>query len=408
MAAGVSREAVATVWSGRLDVPEQPAALTSGDGDWLREAGKTMSFHQNGNGKSRREFLKDAARYAGALSTAGYAANLGVPFARAAQGGGAPDWTKQVGLELFTVRDQMTDPKSYEATLAKVAEIGYKEIELAGGYAGLNPAVEADAKKFRALIDSYGLSMPSTHSGASEGPDLEKQLAGFQIMGIQYAGISSPSNGRGRGRGPGGGAPPPAAPTGGMDDRRQYRLGMAPGAGPLRMGSAQTVDDVKRTAAEYNRHGEMGKKFGIKMLIHNHTMEFQPCSDNPNLTPHDILLSETDPELVVIQLDIGWATVAGKNVVEMFQKHPGRFALWHVKDATGLKHMTPDMDENARMLAATIVPIGEGEIDYKTIFSSAQLAGMRHFAIEQDSAAAWGDSIAAARVSYKNLVAAIG
>ena len=89
----------------------------------------------------------------------------------------------------------MTDPKSYVATLEQVAAIGYKEIEPAGGYAGMEP------KDFRAMLDRLGLSMPSTHSGATEGPDLEKTLEGYQIMGIKYVEINLP---RGAGRGPGG------------------------------------------------------------------------------------------------------------------------------------------------------------------------------------------------------------
>ncbi len=65
---------------------------------------------------------------------------------------------RKVGLELFTVRDVMTDPKSYEATLEKISRIGFREIEPAGGYAGLNPAVEADAKKFRAMLNGSDLA----------------------------------------------------------------------------------------------------------------------------------------------------------------------------------------------------------------------------------------------------------
>jgi hypothetical protein len=79
----------------------------------------------------------------------------------------------------------------------KVAGIGYKEIEPAGGYGNLSP------KEFRALLDRLGLSMPSTHSGASgAGLELEKQLEGFQTMGIKYTTIS------------GGGAAAPVARAG--------------------------------------------------------------------------------------------------------------------------------------------------------------------------------------------------
>ncbi len=297
---------------------------------------------------NRRHFLKDIAVGSGALL-------WGAELAMA-----APDWTKQVGLELYTVRDLTA--KDYEGTLAKVAEIGYKEVEPATDYDKLDP------KRFRAMLDRYGLSAPSTHVPATDGPGLEKELEGFQVMGIKYTEIRE------------------AHP--------------ASGGGPRR---AQTEESVKRTAEEINRHGAIVKKFGMKMLIHNHTMEFQPF-EGSKLRPYDVLLAETDPALVAMQLDIGWASVAGQNILDMFHKNPGRFELWHVKDARGIKLMNADMNEAERMRAATLVPVGEGDVDYKTIFANAGLAGMKHYCIEQDNAAAWGDSIAAARVSYQNLV----
>ena len=87
----------------------------------------------------------------------------------------------------------------------------------------------------------------------------------------------------------------------------------------------------------------------------------------------------------------------------MFRKNAGRFELWHVKDAKGIAAMTPKMTQGERMQAAKLVPVGEGEVDYKTIFANAKLAGLKHFCIEQDNAVD-GDSIAASRTSYRNLV----
>src|SRR5206468_5844296 len=115
----------------------------------------------------------------------------------------AADWKNQIGLELYTVRN--LTPADYEGTLAKVAEIGYKEVEPASDYAGMEP------KQFRAVLDRLGLSMPSTHVAATEGPDLEKQLEGLQIMGIKYTEVRG-----GGGRGPGrpGGVAAGAAPAG--------------------------------------------------------------------------------------------------------------------------------------------------------------------------------------------------
>jgi sugar phosphate isomerase/epimerase len=238
-------------------------------------------------------------------------------------------------------------------------------VEPAGGYGGLSP------KEFRALLDRYSLTMPSTHSGASEGPDLEKQLEGFQIMGLGYieiggGGGGGRAGGAGRGRGPG-------TPT--------------------------TEEAVKRQAEQLNRHGEIAKKFGMKMLVHNHTQEFTLVQGSDKVRPYDILLAETDPGLVAMQLDIGWASVAGQNILEMFRRNPGRYELWHVKDVKGLKEGPPQ-----DLRTAHLVPAGTGDVDYKTIFTNAELAGMKHFCVEQDNVAESGDAMGAARTSYSNLV----
>ncbi len=117
----------------------------------------------------------------------------------------------------------------------------------------------------------------------------------------------------------------------------------------------------------------------------------------------DILLAETDPDLVTMQLDIGWASVAGQDIVAMFKKNPRRFECWHVKDATDIKFLPPGMPQNERMQNAYLVPVGQGQVDYKTIFASASVAGLKHFCIEQDNANVWGDSVLAAKASFAGL-----
>jgi sugar phosphate isomerase/epimerase len=339
----------------------------------------------NARESSRRAFLRRAATGVGGALLGG---NLRAD---------APDWTKQAGLEMFTVRDVLS--KDYEGTVAKVAAMGYKEIEPATGYGGMDP------KQFRALLDRYGLSMPSTHSGASEGPDLEKTLDGFEIMGIKYTEISGPRLAGGRGRGGLGG------PGGGPATRGAAAGGIAPGGmgpGGRRAGGGRgapppmTAEAAKRNAAQLNEHGRIAKKFGMKMLVHNHTGEFAPLA-NSDLRQYDVLLAETDPELVAMQLDIGWASVAGQDILAMFQKNPGRYELWHVKDAMGTKKMDSKATMSERMSSAALVPVGLGDVDYKAIFVNAGVAGMKHYCIEQDNASAWGDSLAAAQVSLDNL-----
>ncbi|SPE38526.1 Xylose isomerase domain-containing protein TIM barrel [Candidatus Sulfopaludibacter sp. SbA6] len=306
--------------------------------------------------RNRRTFLKDIAA-CGAFASLARAASV--------------DWKKQIGLEVYTVRDLFA--KDPEGTLAKVAEIGYKEIEPTS-YANLDP------KQFRAVLDRYGLSAPSTHAGATDGPDLEKQLEGFQVMGIRYTEI----------RGGGGGRAPAAA---------------AARAGGGR--SPETEESVKRSAQQINQHGRIAKKFGMKMLIHNHTQEFE-WLEGGKLRPYDVLLAETDPALVAMQLDIGWASVAGQNILQMFQKNPGRYELWHVKDATGIKSADPKLTPNQRREGSKLVPVGQGEVDYKAIFAKADVAGLKHFCIEQDNAAEGGDAMAAAKASYQGLWKQLG
>ena len=163
----------------------------------------------------------------------------------------------------------------------------------------------------------------------------------------------------------------------------------------------QTLDAVKRTAAALNEAGRITQKHGIKVIVHNHTVEFAPLADSP-LRPYDVLLAETDPSLVAMELDIGWATVAGVKALDLFKQAPGRYEVWHVKDIAGLAALE-GKSQSERQRAAQIVPLGQGEIDYKPIFAQAKLAGMKYFYVEQDSAPQSGDSLAAAATSYRAL-----
>ena len=164
------------------------------------------------------------------------------------------------------------------------------------------------------------------------------------------------------------------------------------------------IESVKQTASQLNASGKIARKFGMKILVHNHTGEFERLIDSDR-TSYDVLLAETDPELVAMQLDVGWAAIAGMDVVQMFQKNPGRYELWHIKDVVGLQTVDRSLSPNARVSKMAFVPVGAGQMDYKPIFAQAKLAGLKHFCVEQDNAASWGDSLAAARVSFQALSA---
>ena len=330
---------------------------------------------------SRRRFLQSAA-----IVTASAALRAPASFGGQGITSSNSKWAKQIGLELYTVRDLME--KDFEGVLAKVAALGYKEVEPANGYNGVTP------KAFRAMLDTYGVTAPSTHSGPVIGDGLEKELEGFQIMGIQYTSIPTPPRVITPGRRPGSGMA--GAYFGGHNSFTQAEA-FGPRQLPISLAEAQ------HRAAELNKYGKLGKKFGIKMLVHNHTGEFMPLTDARGTTEYDVYLKETDPELVTMQLDLGWATIAGQDIPAMFRANPGRYELWHVKDMFGVRKLDRSVPPLERIDAVSFVPYGVGQIDYKLFFDLAGIAGLKHFCVEQDNAATWGDSLAVAKVSHDNL-----
>lgn len=273
----------------------------------------------------------------------------------------APKWKDEIGLQLYTVRKLLT-PEGYAPTLEKLAAMGYKVVEPADPYNHMDPAA------YKKLLDKYGLKMYSTHAGATEGPGLEKELEGQVLMGIKYTSIRSPR----------------------------------PPAGSPQPRPAMTIENFKRSAEQINKHGAILKKFGMKYLIHNHAGEFDPLDDGKT-TQYDILLRYTDPSSVAMQLDVGWAYMGGQDVIAMFKKNPGRYELWHVKDAK-YKHADQKLKPTARARASQIVTMGEGDIDYKAVFANAKLAGLKHFVIEQDTAGQGGrDALEDCRIACQNL-----
>jgi sugar phosphate isomerase/epimerase len=158
---------------------------------------------------------------------------------------------------------------------------------------------------------------------------------------------------------------------------------------------------MKRQAELCNEVGAAGKPYGVKVLIHNHTNEFQPLPDSA-LLPYEVLFRETDPQLVDFELDIGWARVAGQDPLALFAQHRHRFPLWHVKDMADLATVTALPTQPERQRAAKIVPVGAGDIAYRPVFEHAAEAGLLHFYVEQDTAPNTG-SIEAMRLSAENL-----
>jgi sugar phosphate isomerase/epimerase len=346
----------------------------------------------------RRTFLHTVAAIGGGAIAAACARQ--VPGAMATSGaaassGSLASWHDRIGLQLFTVRDKF--PTDYPGTLQAVARIGYKEVQPTISYGG-HPLPQ-----IKAFLDKAGLAAPTTHVSPPAGAELEPTLDAYAAIGHRYTTVSlGGRRGGGGGGAPGGGG----AGAAGAAGAAPVGAGNAPAAGEARAprpaAPRQTLDAAKRMAQQLNEIGRITQKHGIKVIVHNHTEEFEPLADSSQ-RPYDVLLAETDPSLVAMELDIGWATVAGQNALDLFRQAPGRFEIWHVKDITGLAALKGMANQSERHRAARIVPLGEGEIDYRPIFAQASLAGMKHFYVEQDSAPQSGDSLAAAVASYRNL-----
>ena len=247
---------------------------------------------------------------------------------------------EKIGLELYTVRDALKN--DFEGTLTRVAKIGYKEVELAGYFADLenfNPP----PKKTRDILNSLGLDAPATHIpySAVMPENLPRVIEASEILGHKY--IVNP----------------------GIDEALR-----------------KTADGWKQAAEAFNRAGKETMRSGIQFAYHNHILEFKPVDGE---LPYEILLTECDPTLVKMEMDLGWAHEAGTDPLNWWQKYPGRFPLVHVKD----------FEANG-----TMTDVGKGEIDWKALFAKAELGGIKHYFVEHDNPKSPFDSIQA---SYEYL-----
>ena len=136
-----------------------------------------------------------------------------------------------------------------------------------------------------------------------------------------------------------------------------------------------------------NKATEATRKAGIQLIYHNEPADFKEVDGK---VPYEVFLRETDPVALKFELDIAWAVKAGADPVKLIERYPGRFPLWHVKDL--------DKEHN------TVLPLGEGVLDYKLYFQSAKSSGLKYYFIEHESAADPFTSIASSIADIKKIV----
>jgi sugar phosphate isomerase/epimerase len=236
---------------------------------------------------------------------------------------------QHLGVQLYTVRTVM--PLDFEGTLAKVADVGYKEVEFAGYF-------DHSPQDVRAILDRHGLLAPSTHLPWSSFGDQWPQIVeNSKIIGHKY--IINPW----------------------IDNAVRDK-----------------PDGWKHAADTLNKAGEVSRKAGIQLGYHNHWIEFRPLADGK--LPYDILLAELDPDLVKMEMDICWVYVSGHDPISYLKKYPGRFPLVHVKD---LKKFPDPATVTQKTETENMVDVGRGPTDWKKVFSAAK--GIEYYIVENDA-----------------------
>ena len=256
-----------------------------------------------------------------------------------------------IGIQLYTVSGPLKEDTP--GTLKQLHAIGYREIETAG-------LGKFSAPDFRKMLDDAGLKCPSAHLPLTEG-DLSVQFAIANALGAQYA-VSSvlrsfgPPMKAGKAAQAGGTPPKPTA---------------LPGIG---------LDGFKKMAEHMNEVGRSAHAAGLQYAYHNHNFEFEKMPDG---TPgYDILVKESDPNLVKFEIDCGWMSAAGGDPVAYFHNYPGRFRMLHIKDFKPLAKPTTDLMGPDHPIGADL---GKGFVDYKRIFAVGGAAGIEHIFAEQEA-----------------------
>ncbi len=265
----------------------------------------------------RRSFVKSLA-----LSTAGFVLSPNL-FA-------APP-KKALGVQLWNIREYLK--KDLTGSLAKLAKLGYNEIEVFGydgTYWGKSP------KEFSKICNDLGLTIISAHY--MTGRHNNNREKGTLLNGWDKA----------------------------IDDAALMNIKYMVCAW-LYKEERTSIDLYKELAEMLNKAGEACNRSKIQFGYHSHNFEFPPID---GIVPYDLLLQSTDKNLVKMEADLFWIIKAGVDPVAYFEKYPGRFPLWHVKD----------MERGSEQFAE----VGNGIIDFDRLFAARKMAGLEHWFVEQD------------------------
>lgn len=268
---------------------------------------------------SRRKFINQAG-----LATAGVAL---LPYI----GCMASESKKQYGIQLYSLRDEF--PKGVEKVINEISKAGYSYVE-AYDYSVKNGFWGLTAQEFKSILDKNNLTCPSGHydfgvwEESQDDKILQSYIDAAKILNQKYI--------------------------------------VVPYINP---GIFKDEERCRAFVAKLNRASKIIKDAGLKLAYHNHDIEFYPLG---NKTGYDILLEETNPELMDFELDLYWVVRAKQDPIKLLNDHPGRFTMWHIKD---MSKTNPKKNTE----------IGNGSINYKEIYKNAKVSGLKYPFVEQEN-----------------------
>ena len=238
----------------------------------------------------------------------------------------------KMGLQLFTIREDMA--KDPVATLKAAKAMGYEDVETYGFDSDKETFYGYKSSEFRKILDDLNITASSGHYGFS--PYLDKpdnDLNRFVDQCIKGA----------------------------------HAVGMKYITWPWIAPEQRSIDKFKLMCKKLNEIGEQVNAAGLGFAYHNHDFEF---IEHEGQTGYDIILAETDPSLVKLEMDMYWVMHSSKlSPKELVKNQPGRYVLWHIKD---MDKVTRDYTE-----------LGNGSIDYVEILPDPIEAGLEFYYLEQ-------------------------
>ena len=267
---------------------------------------------------------------------------------------------KSIGVQLFSL-PKLLD-LDFRGGIKLLSKLGYKEVELYGpypfspdavksGWKAITPALGFSgsgyfghsAQEVKSILDEYGIRATSIHLNMETLQTRMEQIgAASEIIGFEYVGI-------------------PSIP-------QEMRT---------------SLDDYQSIAEEFNTIGESAKNVGLKFAYHNHGYGLQEINGK---IPLNIILDQTDPELVFFELDVFWTMAGGADSIAYLEAYPGRYHLMHLKDMKEKAQFSGDGGDPSQWieLFPFMTTAGEGILDLKSIIAAGKQNGVKHFYVEQD------------------------